>query len=214
MQMKIYIITVIVLFCVSCGNKQNVSESNTTEIEYSQIPIPEIMDERIKQMYSTDDISAFEKEIELAYNDDMSVYNTSSDFIDSLFVIEKDSLLHNHGGFYDYYNRYNHSKYYSEIEKDIFRTKIVSEYMSYNKGLLGDIRFLIYGRQSHLKLIDKYYHILLTELDDETKKYWLKIKRNGKKALNQIIFLKNHLTFPYWLKMKKNGKKVLNQMII
>jgi len=189
--MKIYIIAATVLFCVSCGNKQNVSESDTMEIEYSQIPIPKIMDERIKQMYSTDNISAFEKEIELAYNDDMSVYNTSSYFIDSLFMIEKDTFRYNHGGLFD---NYHHSKYYQEIEKDIFRTNIVMDYMEYNWSTQGMARMFIYKRLSYLKLIDKYYHILLTELDDkkkvlliENQKKWTESYQSNKNLMESIF---------------------------
>ena len=160
MQTKIYIIVVTVLFCVSCGNKQNVSESDTTEID--TIPYLE------KIGIDSADIPIYENEIKLVFSDDMDIYNTPNEYFDSLFMTNKDSLLSVYGIVYLYNG--DETAHGKEAEKDLFRHHRVAEYLEYDWSTYGMCKVCGFKEKSYLKLIHKYYNRLLLEVDDREKK--------------------------------------------
>ena len=165
MQMKNYIIAIIVLFCVSCGNKQNVSESDTTEID--TIPYLE------KIGIDSADISIYENEIKLVFSSDMDIYYTPNEYFDSLFMTNKDSLLTLYGyEIPELYNEGANSVSGREAEKDIFRMYSIDYYMDYSQTYaMYDICLsCLFSEKAYLKLIHKYYNRLLLKVSDSQKK--------------------------------------------
>jgi len=165
--MKIYIIAATVLFCVSCGNKQNVSESDTMEID--TIPYIE------KIGIDSADISIYENEIKLVFSSDMDIYYTPNEYFDSLFMTNKDSLL----SVYNLMDLYNgdETAHGKEAEKDLFRMLKVSDYMEYDLSTYGMCESCGFREKSYLKLIHKYYNRLLLEVDDREKKLLIKSQK-------------------------------------
>ena len=205
MQTKIYIIIVTVLLCVSCGNKQNNTESDTKEIEsvfdesaekeinLAELGIDSLMlnNGRVNKIINHSNfeksgidiskIHIYEEEIELVFSDDMDIYNTPSEYFDSLLMTNKDSFLGVYG-ILDILDGVG-TVHRKEAEKDLFRLHRVEEYMDYDYSIYGLCYSGNFVTNSYLKLIHKYYNRLLLEVDDREKKVLIK---------SQNIWLQSH----------------------
>ena len=171
MQTKNYIIAAIVLFCVSCSNKQNVSESTNEDFNLAESGMDSSM------LYNNfgitnADVPFYDNEIELVFSDDIDIYNTPNEYFDSLLLTNKDSLLSVYG-IVDLYNG-DETAHGKEAEKDLFRHHRVAEYMEYDLSTYGMCEVCGFREKSYLKLIHKYYNRLLLEVDDRERKLLVK----------------------------------------
>ena len=180
MQTKIYIIAVTVLLCVSCGNRQNVSKSTNEDFDIAESRMDTSMLYNDFGITSAD-VPFYDKEIELVFSDDMDIYNTPSEYFDSLLMTNKDSFLGVYG-ILDILDGVG-TVHRKEAEKDLFRLHRVEEYMDYDYSIYGLCYSGNFVTNSYLKLIHKYYNRLLLEVDDREKKVLIK---------SQNIWLQSH----------------------